>query len=230
MKDIFLISSLLFSQFIFAQTKITVFQPSQPIPVNRVDSARFVDRNLVKWNYSLLARGVFLLNYEFYISDKFTGEAGVGLTYRDIVFEMMKEGNFLDYGTPVVHLCGEAGIRFYPKDFDNFEGIYLSPMVSYRSYSFEKATNNNTVSSGNVNGFKPGYNFLDFQFKFGFQYESLWNLDILGDFYVGFALRNATVSQLVEIQNNNNTTTYQPSTSTTMYPQPLCGFKLGIPF
>lgn len=214
-------------------TKITIFKPEDAKPVTTGNPAdRLQEKNNIKWNYSLLSRGVFLLNYEFYLNSKLTGEVGAGLTLRDYIFEAFKGQFFLDnysYGASSnPGFCGEGGIRFYPKGFDNFEGVFLSPIISYRNYALgsQSLSSNRTTKTS----FVPGYKFLDLQFKFGYQYESIWSEDLYGEIYIGFALRKATVNYLQESYNINNTVIYTPTEAKESFAQPLFGFKIGVPF
>lgn len=216
-----------------SSTKITVFQPGgvkqedvpKPPPLT----------NLVKWNYSVTTRGVFLMNYEFVMTERLTCEVGAGLTYRDFIYEATQNSMLLEYRNPNVNFAVEGGFRLYPKKHIQFEGIYLSPVVSFRKYSFDPQKE--LYGGGNYAGydpsFSPGYSFLDAQFKFGYQYESWWIDDVTTDFYIGFCLRNATAKyyELYELNTFfGSSTEIRPVTEADSYPQPLFGFKLGLAF
>jgi hypothetical protein len=222
---------------------IHVFQPGQQSTVSQahIDSMRVTDKNCLKWNWSVLTRGVFLIDYEFYISHNFSVEIGAGITYEDFLFEATKNiGNsdtvqqFLtsnstySYGTPSPNFCGEAGLRYYPGGFDNLEGFYLEATVSFRKYSYSNPTFSPTIST-----ITPGYTFLDEQFKFGYV-SSHWFSDFVYEFYIGIGVRNVTANMyegLNEINSSGNVTEYyKPVTLKATYPQPLLGFKLGYPF
>jgi len=210
-----------------SSTKITIFQPGG---VKAEDEKKpLPNTNLIKWNYSLVTRGVFLMNYEFILTDKLTGEAGVGLTYRDFIFEVMKYDIITNYKNAKVNFAAEAALRFYPKGSKNFEGLYLSPGISYRKYSFDAQQQLYGNYSGYSNTFYPGYSFTDIQIKFGYQYESYWIDDLTTDFYIGFGYRNA-MTKYYELSSGNYNTVVAPVTKNDSYPQPLFGFKLGIAF
>jgi hypothetical protein len=226
---------------------IQVFHPNQqqggyqPVTKAHKDSMRYMDKNSIKWNWSLLTRGVFLINYERYIGGNFSIEIGAGLTYRDFLFEFTKSlggdtikgfsGNtdISDFGSASPKECGEAGLRYYPSGYDNMEGVYLEATVSYRSYSFPNPTYQPVVGGS---GYVPGYNFLDEQFKFGYVASS-WASDITGEFYVGIGWRNATVNTYEDATYLVNYTPvygYKPITLHLDYPQFLLGFKLNYSF
>src|SRR5690242_14058998 len=87
----------LFSVSAYAQedpksTKITIFK-AEDNPTKMDDKKKVILHNNIKWNWSLLGRGVFLMDYEFLINEKLTGEGGLGLTYRDPVFELFNEAS-----------------------------------------------------------------------------------------------------------------------------------------
>lgn len=191
-------------------------------------------QHCVKWNYSLLGRGVFLLNYERMFDPKMTIEVGFGITRRDLFYEAYKGRYYIENAdlVPDVGIAIEGGVRFYPSDFEDFEGVYLSPMISYRKYNYtvEKVTSSYTYPVL-PSSFNPGYNFLDIQLKFGYQTEDFfnWDLDVLTDLYVGFALRNST-AQYYKLENTGITTLLTPVTKRGQYPQALFGCKIAIPF
>ncbi len=230
----------------YAQS-IHVFKPNeQTEPVEtpgHKDSMRIQDRNCIKWNWSLLARGVFQLNYEVYLAGNVTAELGLGITYRDFEFELTKNlgatgadsiqqfsGASSSYGAARAGFSGEAGLRWYPEKFDNMEGIFLEATFSYRTYSFP----NSTYTSQSINtpsSFVPGYKFLDGQFKFGYAYSHLLS-DLITEFYVGIGIRNMTANAYVYTTPNYylNTSQVEGLTFKESYPQPILGFKLGYPF
>ena len=250
MKKLFFILFAGLSTYLNAQNNgatIQVFHPSQqqggyqPVTRAHKDSMRFMDKNSIKWNWSLLTRGVFLINYERYIGANFSVELGVGLTYRDFLFEFTKSlggdtikgfsGNTdaSDFGSASPKACGEAGLRYYPGGYDNMEGVYLQGTISYRSYSFPNSTYQPVMGG---NGYVPGYNFLDEQLKFGYV-SSGWASDITGEFYVGIGWRNATVNTYEDTEyviNYNMVRGYKPITLHLSYPQLLLGFKLNYSF
>src|ERR1700722_9966426 len=100
MKKLLIMLFMAFSLYMQGQNNgatIHVFTPNEqntvtPPPPTRAhkDSMRKMDKNCIKWNWSVLTRGVFLINYEIYISNNLTAEVGVGICYRDFLFEFTK--------------------------------------------------------------------------------------------------------------------------------------------
>lgn len=216
--------------------RIEVFKGDNggPKPVTKQDSAAGIDHNCIKWNYAVLLRGVFLINWEFRIKGPLTGEVGLGLAYRDFAFEFFHDlkdvnGNPIDWsndGQPAIHLCGEGGLRYYFNGFDNFEGIYAEGTLSYRSYSFPNATDINTFHGTLV----PGYKFLDAQFKLGYQATPYYS-DFIYDCYIGFGYRSATLNYYTQnIDPNTGQITGTPQTTNEAFPQFLFGMQIGYSF
>jgi len=228
----------LFSQNVNS-ARITVFKPGDEgvKTITKKDSLAGHDHNCLKWNYSLLVRGVFLINWEFRIRGNLTAELGLGLTYRDFVFEFTHGG--LDggaggssiswgesVGNPGVSFCAEGGIRYYLSGFDNFEGIYVAGTLSYRPYSFPHSSDIALYGGTLV----PGYDFLDGQFKIGYQATGYYT-DFTYDFYVGVGYRNATLNYYAQSTNPvNGQFIGVPQTTTEGFPQFLMGMKIGYSF
>ena len=217
---------------------IHVFYPSQqtaPPTRAHLDTLRHTEKNCFKWNWSVLTRGEFLLNYERYLGGNFTLELGLGITYEDFLFEATynsTSGDFSinpNYGSPSPGLGGEAGLRYYLTGYDNLEGLFIETTVSYRPYSYPNA-NFKPITKAII----PGYNFLDEQFKFGYSASHLLT-NLITEFYVGVGLRNSTITSYEEEEIPgptifNQTTLYIPQTTRISYLQFLLGFKLGYPF
>jgi hypothetical protein len=232
---------LLISQIGFAQKNRTdTLQPYQSnlnAATSNLYAEKIIRKKCIKWNYSLLARGVFLMNHEFFVRDKVSGEVGLGVTYRDPIFELLnlhpykfRSNAASPYNNTVMHLCAEAGIRYYPQTFDNFNGFYISPTISYRYYSFKDPLRSG-LNGGIPYSYNAGYSLLDFQFKLGFQNENFWKSHRLTDVYIGLALRYATIDQLAETRNGPAyIATYQAITTNISYTVVLLGFKIGLPF
>jgi len=236
------ISSIAFSQDA-GTTRIQVFKPADGSPkdVTPKDSASMADHNVIKWNYFLLGRGVFLINWEFRVTGNLTAELGLGLTYRDFVFEFSKYQLFGTQNssgvdatspwadcTPKVNPCGEAGLRYYLTGFDDFEGFYISGALSYRPYTFTAApiTDPNTIQVGSIT---PSYSFLDFQFKVGYQIQSR-SSSFTYDSYIGVGYRSADMKYYNSVLETNGMIENVATSGNQSFPQFLFGAKIGYTF
>jgi len=210
-------------------TKITIFKPEDATPTQPA-APQVTSLNCIKWHYSLLGRGIFLMDYERPISPKFSIEVGAGLTFRDFIFEAFRS-DYFELGSDDFKFgyALEAGARFYPKEADEFTGFYVSPMVSYRKYNVPQIVSSGSQSSSST--FSPGYNFTDLQFKIGFCYESLWDFDLLGEVYFGVGVRYAKVSYYgVQYNSMTGVGVYTPMEKKLQLPQLMAGLKFGLPF
>ena len=177
-------------------------------------------RTCIKWNYSLLPRGVLLFNAEQVTGNYLSIEAGAGLTYRDYIFEMsLYDFYYTDFSEETnIGYAVEGGLRIYPSGSDDLYGFYINPAISYRSYSI---TSIYSVSKT----YDLGYEFLDIQFKIGYQDEG-WMWDVYYDYYFGVGYRKAAYWELVE--NGNNLP--EKVQMQREIPQLLMGIKIGVPF
>jgi hypothetical protein len=185
---------------------------------------------LIKWHFSLVSRGMLLMDYEFALNNKFTAEVGAGATYRDFIYEENVNNAFLDYRKPKANIGVEGALRFYPNGHEDFEGVYLSPCISYRRYLFspQKELYGNGNYAGYSSTFSPGYNFLDTQFKLGYMVKGWWFDNMITDISVGFAYRTVQEKHYDLIQVNTmygTATDIQPISKTDAFPQFLFGLK-----
>ena len=166
------------------QPKVTVYKPFQAdetVDPTQVD--KIVDMNMIKFNYDIIGRGVFALNFERAFTKKLSGEIGFGLTYRDWLYEKVGDLSFDDgWGEENVRikpgLYFEANIHYYPKE-DVFDGLYFSPIVRYRSYNLTGP------SDAPIPNADWGYQFTEFGLTVGYETEIRF-FNQISDYYVGF--------------------------------------------
>lgn len=242
-RNLFRITLLvLFCESLFSQNspiKVTIYSSDSASkqttqPTDKPFNSAGLYQNLFKWNYALAGRGILMFNYERHISDNFTFEMGLGITYEDFFFTTYYEiGNFskksvvlnssssngvtnsqsllpnpFENSAKKTGFALEVSPRYYI-DKDEFEGFYVSPYVSYRKYNYavtvDETNNNNGMYSTNSRTFDNlYYSFIDIGGKVGYQYYFLYNERLYYDFYFGFAYRNASVNTLMLTSNNNN--------------------------
>ncbi len=206
------------------QPKVVVYKPF--VPTEEIDKDKDVKvfDNMMKWNYFMLVRGAFLINYERRLNHKFSAEFGFGPTYRDYIFEAFKtlESNNSDYKpTAKLGLMAEGYIRFYPSDGD-MDGFYVSTGFRARKY-------NVAVDLQDYNGVltntKIPYNMNEACFTLGYQWEdSFWGTT--SDWYFGVSYETGAYRNIKTDDNNNEYAEKQNFTTPTI----LCGWKIGFPF
>jgi len=184
--------------------KITIYSHDSTRVINSPgDTAKVVKgqeyKNLLKWNYCLLGRGIFMINYERHLTNILTLEIGLGVTYSDFIFTSFYDvvGSTNSYQTtttpsgntvttsllssPFENSTKHSGMafeltpRFYVNK-DQFEGFYVSPYFSYRNYNYSltvQETDNTTgayvVNSRSFDNLN--YSFIDVGGKIGYQYS-----------------------------------------------------------
>lgn len=192
---LFLLISL--SSQVFPQhptnTRVTVYQPFQASDTLDITQIK-IDRNCVKWNMALLCRGVFTMSMERMLSQSVSVEAGVGVTYRDWIFETARELSNSDFsfGNDLNISLGpfiSGSMRWYPKAGD-LEGIYVSPFIRYRQYNINTAEG----SLSSEPDVPIGYKMNESGLLFGIQRMSLaW--DVTWEYYIGVGMSYSSFKQ-----------------------------------
>lgn len=245
MKNILLIIVMvsIFIQKGFSQdttkAKIITYDAFQPTTINPETDVK-VDKNAIKWNISLLTRGIFLFNWEHSFKDIFSLEGGLGLTYRDFTYELfdgMSNDNidFLENDeneqTVKPGIAFELMPRIYPRD-GYLEGFYFGPIYRFRKYnvfvSNYKEYNNSYTGDDDyyltISGTKNyGYRTSEFGFIVGYQTDESWFYDCSWDYYFGASLRSTTSK---EIENSGSKLRAINKISTS--PALLYGIKIGL--
>lgn len=238
--------------------KVTIFSSDSAAKTQDVKETQNTPnfyKNLIKWNYTLLGRGMFLLNYERHLANNFTLEIGAGVTYSDFIFTTFYEakndfhattqasnspgGAFVttrvvqtlgDNSTKKFGFGAEISPRFY-FDKDEFQGFYLSPYMSYRKYNYACS-----VEEIDANGYSTTrafdnlyYTFLDLGAKVGYQYYFTYRESFYYDFYAGVAYRNAQINTVMQTDTQNNVYGYGITTTYSEYMQKMAlpQFMLG---
>jgi hypothetical protein len=205
--------------------KVVVYKPF--VVEQEVDPIKdvVISRNMIKWNYWMIGRGAFLMEYERSLKQKLSIEGGLGLTYRDFIFEFFREISSDDwdyYENKSINLgiMAQAGIRYYPVDGD-MEGFYVSGLLRYRKYNL-----NGDIAYFNFTNMNAdfGYQMTETCFLIGRQWEDFL-LDVTGDFYMGVSYEFASYHQPSEING-----IWHMQKVNKNLPALLFGMKIGLPF
>lgn len=233
MKNKFLLLFLIFISLTAAaqnqSSTVEVFKPENYNEEFSSEEVTYTEINCVKWNLGMLTRGVFMLDYERALSDYFTAEVGLGITYQDYWFEIFNEmwvDNYYSYNyspQPKGGLAFEGGIRLFPGEVGGFDGFYIYPNVRLRDYNIDY-TYNYTDDMGEEQDkiFNAGYSMTEVGFIVGYEIES-WADVVTWDYYFGIMYRKAIFDHIdaenlqIERENISN-------------PFFVLGLKLGVPF
>jgi hypothetical protein len=167
------------------------------------------DKNVIKWNASILSRGVFLLNYERAITDNFSLEVGAGVSYQDFLYgeskninsetsSLMINGQTINDKTISPGFALEISPRYYPQSND-MDGFYFSPFARIREYNAtitDPQFHNDSTKTYQT--FKGTYNFgqltTDYGLLIGYQTEVWdWYQKFTVDYYFGVSYRTNIV-------------------------------------
>lgn len=127
--------------------KKRVAYDGQPIFLDSVQKA-------VKLDPILLTRGEFSVFYEWRLSDRFSVEGGLGITYIDFAYEIFENsGRFIRNGQEANDVQFHTGVaaraqaRYFPSRFETaLTGFYFAPTWAYRTWNMEYYINNGLVS------------------------------------------------------------------------------------
>ncbi len=231
-----------------AQT-VTVHTPDFKTGEKKYDeSQNKVYNNNIKANVALLPRGVFMINYERGLTDYFTIQGGVGINHRDYLhgtdFDAFLWGDesamdYVDWNITMGYSY-ELMARFYPKQRDDFDGVYLAPLYRHRHYNamVTPSADANAVigaSYGNDDYILTddevdmGLTVNEYSLLLGWQAES-WVSEVLFDFYlgIGYRVQEGGVLKTDGYESNKNLLRYQKDKKSR--PFITCGFSIGFAF
>ncbi|HXB41782.1 MAG TPA: tetratricopeptide repeat protein [Bacteroidia bacterium] len=146
---------------IATQNLIRAAGPSGSTSISKnIDSLNKIVKNLFKWDFSLMSRGLLLFNYERRLSKNFSLEIGAGAAYSDFIFSFYYDNGGVSknvkldppsYGwgistyslihnpfsnsTKKLGFAAEVNQRTYLKK-NCFEGLYISTYASFREYNY----------------------------------------------------------------------------------------------
>lgn len=191
------------------------------------------DKNYVNFNPYLLARGAFVIGYEYVLHPKHSFIVEAGLTYRDFIFEAAHNDN-IDFGTGKVNLGHyiAANYKFYPKDYNDFdEGFYISPGFISRQYNLSHEVEYYDGNEYRIQEVDASYSFTDYSFKMGIVRESWWIDDLITDVYFGVGSRTRVFNEYEIVPNDAASGDHVVVTETTeKIPALYFGVRIGFTF
>ncbi|MDR1679300.1 MAG: hypothetical protein LBR81_05920 [Prevotellaceae bacterium] len=230
MKKLLILAFSLLSASMFAQ-QIVVFDQNSGEKTTLTKDNKGGDYNAVKWDYGMLMRGAFVVNYERKINNYMTAEAGVGLTYFDLYHYALTlddasemEDVFGSYTKIKAGFYGSLSLKFFPKELDYMDGFYLAPLLRYRTYN----------SQTKIDGYKfdRGVTAKEVGFVVGWQYENSWDMFCSAYIGVGYQMKDYDMIRANDAYDSydNYYTDYSLEKLSDSTPILMCGFTVGFTF
>lgn len=129
------------------KVKVSVINPNGKQPMAYEGNSLHTDsvQQALKINPCQFPRGEFAFYYEYRLSDAFSAEAGLGVTYVDYIYELFgNDGRFLfkaQEGNNAHFQSGfaaHAQLRYYPSRYETaITGFYFAPDFSRRNWRMQ---------------------------------------------------------------------------------------------
>jgi hypothetical protein len=222
---------LISSDFAFAQRdsiRVHVFNGTEPV----TSSTNYFDKNFIRLNYSLIARGAFTIGIERILHDKHAVTLDVGLTYRDFIYEFsFDEGIDFENAEVKAGTYLDVAYKFYPGRYHNFDGeFYLSPGAITRNYNVFQHVDVYDGSNYRTEKVDKSYSMREAYLKFGYVSEGRIFDDLIVDIYCGLGLREVR-SNTYEIQTaNSGTEKVVTMKDIQSLPAIYAGLRIGLTF
>jgi hypothetical protein len=198
-KKIYLFLLLLTVSFSLAAQTVVVYDAFDASTTIKPENAKR-DKNFVQWDIFALGRGAFVLDYERKINNYLGIQVAAGPTFLDLSLDGLDQLFESDVNYKAGLYVGGA-LKIYPKEMFDFEGVYVSPTVRYRTYKRQYSGETDFLTK----------KVTDFALIVGYQYES-WSY-VTWNWFAGFgwSLKNS-VDRIEEWDNNSNSysVSYEP--------------------
>jgi len=176
------------------------------------------EKNIIKISLFEIISGDFPLYYERVLSDKFSLEGSVGITFGDYIgglflddFSSIDNSSNSNYG-----FSFSASLRFYPIEI--LEEFYIAPEFKYRKYNWEREYSD---MSGISNLYAENRTYAMPRINLG--YSFFYDNQLIFDYYVGIGMNNIT-------ENRYDYETNNISESKLRRPRVHIGLKIGYVF
>lgn len=161
--------------------KTSIEYQGRPLRTDSVDHA-------IKVNPLLLFRGDLPIYYEKRLSDAFSVEGAVGVTFTDIVYETIYSGYPFGRDNNMKFRSGfslKGQVRWYPSTYETaITGFYMAPEASYRIHKWDYLYN-----TGFVNDVYHDFRKLtEFKLVIGYQSADPYE-PVFWDWYAGLGVR-----------------------------------------
>ncbi|MBN4051273.1 hypothetical protein JYU16_00505 [bacterium AH-315-M05] len=184
-------------------TKIVVFAETDYFEDSKSDI-----KNAIKINPLLLIFGDMPIYYERKLSEKFSVEVGIGITFRNYFRDLL----FFDFDDTDIkiktNISFRGGMRYFAaSNGEAISGAYLAPEFAYLKYSKDVSKLDPQTGETTQSYLPEEIQYTDFKLIFG--YQSLeWAEDFFFDLYIGIGVRKSA-EQLVKREYDSQTNLYK---------------------
>lgn len=187
---------LLLKSEVYAQIKVNVTQSTaEQNEGSQIEERKTYmgDRNLLSLKLYSFGNGIGALSYERIINPSNAIQVSGGLTYRDFLsetFGFTRSKEIETFAEKTIQKTGsywEIAYKYYFDGYYDFDGYYISPSFSMRSYYF--------------NGYKNATDFYkmnDASIRLGKMTESYVFEELKANFYVGVGFRGTTYEKNID--------------------------------
>jgi hypothetical protein len=158
--------------------------------------------NIIKINPLLFFLGDIPVNYERSLNNRWSVEAGAGITRRNYIHEFWEaasdpEGGYnLDARIAKTGYSARAGLRFYPTDAGKLQGFYFASEFLHRMYASEVMKVHPDERNRFISETLPANRYLsDARIVIGF--NDFFESKMMVDYYIGLGLRSKIVHKVV---------------------------------
>jgi hypothetical protein len=177
-----------------SKVKVSVLNPNGKTPMRYEGNSMHTDsvQQALKLNPGQFARGEFALYYEYRLSDVFSVEGGLGVTYVDYLYELfVNDGRFLfksQEGKSVKFQSGfgiHAQLRYFPSRYETaITGFYLAPDFSRRDWRMQYFVNTGLIREPH----DTKRSWTDLKLQLGYQDADPYE-DFFWEWYIAAGLR-----------------------------------------
>lgn len=221
MKSLLLISFTILCSYSYSQEpRVITFESEQEA------SDTLLEKNVFKVSLFELISGDFPIYYERVLSNKFSVEASIGITFGDYIGGLTSDigvnplENDLDskYGFSL-----SAAIRFYP--IEVLEDFYIAPEFKFRKYKWDRdieTSNDNPPFKTTTRTFSESRKYAIPRITIG--YAFFYDNQLSFDYHLGIGMNTPTES--IYRMDEDRVTTEKLNTR----PRFHIGFKIGYVF
>lgn len=200
-------------------------------------------KNTIKFNPLLILNGEIPVYYERALTESFTAEVGIGMTFKNYMKNFWQQAideSYEDFRYEEKeektnsHHTFKLGARYYTGGVA-LDGFYFALEYANRKYSTDLTLTNSKSTLGGFNrqdvteSFTVSDHFSEFKIIAGSQTFNYWD-NFFADSYFGIGIRQNNATVLTSDDDSNGNIVYQLKKESSSAPSFYLGFKVGFEF